>query len=394
MEPNSGVVNAGRTILDRGLIATGQVKGAASSSSSSFSSDHSRRSSDSDSSLDDIFTASAAKTPTRTLSNGAFGKDDFQASSRTLKSCLSSSSSICRLGTNGRCHDRRANEEFDAPRNVSFSPFSDIQVREFEVTRAGDGCGHPSSSSSSGMTMAPRGASSDSLREKIERRRAQRASNGTQSCRASTAMGGFPCGSFIGNPGGTATVEPKGDASDPSRRVSPEISLHTTDGDGGGEPDGESSDSSCGAPSDSLREKIERRRAHRASNGMRARCSVATNPGGGYAAGDEVGGGPGDPTSQASSDSLRREGIDDVEKSPTPPPPRLSNSRRRAAASNAMGKSMCGDRRAGLDGTKGRLSLSFIDGKGLSKADIGDILWGMEGGKNECKKPLLEIGKG
>ena len=218
--------------------------------------------------------------------------------------------------------------------------------------------------------MAPRGgASSDSLREKIERRRAQRASKGTQSCRASNAMG---------------------HASDPSRRVSPEISVHPIDG--GGEPDGESSDSSCGTPSDSQREKIERRRAHRASNGRRARRSVATNPGGGDAAGDEVGGSPRDPTSEAPSDSLRREGIDDVEKSPTPPPPRLSKSRRRAAASNAMCKSMCGDRRTGLDGTKGRLSMSFIDGKGLSKADIGAILWGVEEGENECKKPSLEIG--
>lgn len=220
--------------------------------------------------------------------------------------------------------------------------------------------------------MAPRGgASSDSLREKIERRRAQRASKGTQSCRASNAMG---------------------HASDPSRRVSPEISVQPIDGDGGGEPDGESSDSSCGTPSDSLREKIERRRAHRASNGMRARRSVATNPGGGDAAGDEVGGSPRDPTSEAPSDSLRREGIDDVEKSPTPPPPRLSKSRRRAAASNAMCKSMCGDRWMGHDGTKGRLSMSFIDGKGLSKADIGAILWGVEEGENECKKLSREIG--
>jgi hypothetical protein len=208
-------------------------------------------------------------------------------------------------------------------------------------------------------------------------------------------MVGSPCGYFLGNPGGTATFEPKVDASDPSPRVSPEISLHPTDDDGGGgEPGGESSDSSCGAPSDSLREKIERRRAHRASYGMRARRSVATNSGYGDAAGDEVGGGPRDPTSQAPSDSLRREGIDDVEKSPMPMPPRLSYSRRRAVASNAMCKSMCGDRRVGLDGTKGRLSMSFVDGKGLSKADIGAILWGFEEGENKCKKPSLEVGGG
>jgi hypothetical protein len=36
--------------------------------------------------------------------------------------------------------------------------------------------------------------------------------------------------------------------------------------------------------------------------------------------------------------------------------------------------------------------MSFIDGKELSKADIGAILWGVEEGENECKKPSLEIG--
>ena len=52
--------------------------------------------------------------------------------------------------------------------------------------------------------------------------------------------------------------------------------------------------------------------------------------------------------------------------------------RRDARQKLAFSNSLCTDRRAGLAATRGKLSVSFSDQKGLSASDIKDILSGFE----------------
>eukprot|EP00581_Thalassiosira_minuscula_P003296 CAMPEP_0183738744 /NCGR_PEP_ID=MMETSP0737-20130205/55371_1 /TAXON_ID=385413 /ORGANISM="Thalassiosira miniscula, Strain CCMP1093" /LENGTH=172 /DNA_ID=CAMNT_0025973351 /DNA_START=152 /DNA_END=670 /DNA_ORIENTATION=- len=96
------------------------------------------------------------------------------------------------------------------------------------------------------------------------------------------------------------------------------------------------------------------------------------------------------------NNSLDSKSIDDTVKPSTavdaPPARRRAPSgRRQRAAGNALSNSLRADRRTGIESTKGRLSVSFSDQKGLGAAMIGDILAGFDDGEDEPEKSMEEL---
>mmetsp|Transcript_31765 Transcript_31765/g.60679 ORF Transcript_31765/g.60679 Transcript_31765/m.60679 type:complete len:144 (+) Transcript_31765:131-562(+) len=78
----------------------------------------------------------------------------------------------------------------------------------------------------------------------------------------------------------------------------------------------------------------------------------------------------------------------------TPPPRRKPSTRRARNAQNGMlSNSLRANRNGGLASTKGRLSVSFSDQKGLSAALIGDILSGVpdESHAGDQEKSMAEL---
>ncbi|KAL7532701.1 hypothetical protein ACHAXR_004795 [Thalassiosira sp. AJA248-18] len=70
---------------------------------------------------------------------------------------------------------------------------------------------------------------------------------------------------------------------------------------------------------------------------------------------------------------------------------RRKPSARRNRAANSLSNSLRADRRGGLASTQGRLSVSFIDQKGLSAATIGDILSDLEDDKDEPEASMEDL---
>mmetsp|Transcript_24012 Transcript_24012/g.43045 ORF Transcript_24012/g.43045 Transcript_24012/m.43045 type:complete len:162 (+) Transcript_24012:40-525(+) len=97
-----------------------------------------------------------------------------------------------------------------------------------------------------------------------------------------------------------------------------------------------------------------------------------------------------------SIDPLASKKIDNMEKpaaggGDAPPARRRTTARRSRAANSTLSNSLRADRRTGLAATRGRLSVSFSDTKGLSAAQIGDILSGGLDGDDEPEASMDDL---
>ncbi|KAL7542413.1 hypothetical protein ACHAWF_013668 [Thalassiosira exigua] len=103
------------------------------------------------------------------------------------------------------------------------------------------------------------------------------------------------------------------------------------------------------------------------------------------------------PTNQLAGDAADPKKVDDMEKPvgsggvAAQARRRQPSARRARAAGNVLSNSLRSDRRAGIAATQGRLSVSFSDQKGLSAADIGDILSGFEDGDDEPERSVEDL---